>query len=114
MVVVPSTFKPAFISAAPVAVKAAVCVASALRTPRVDIPVTPNAPDAVTSDPENVPPTKASAVAVVNVPAAASLAPITDPSIEELSMSPPSTVKLSATMVSVTSLASTTWLVKSV
>ena len=40
----PSTFKPACISAAPVAVKAAVEVAPAFNTPSVEVPVTPNVP----------------------------------------------------------------------
>ena len=77
-------------------------------------PSTVVAPEIAPADIEAKPSVSVVAVAVVNVPAAAALAPITDPSIEELSMSPPFTVKLSATIVSVTSPASTTWLLKSV
>ena len=77
-------------------------------------PSTVVAPEIAPADIEAVPSVNVVAVAVVNVPAAAALAPITDPSIEEPSISPLFTVKLSATIVSVTSLGSTTWLLKSV
>ena len=74
--------------------KPVIVIVPMVKSPEPSIDV---APEIAPADIEAVPSVNVVAVAVVNVPAAATLAPITEASIDELSMSPLLIVRLSST-----------------